>query len=391
MIRKLQESDLEPCLALTEFAFKLQFTPEQRAARLLQMKSEEHWGYFEEDQLAAKLTLLPFDITIDHQTFAMSGVASVATWPEFRRRGMVGKLMAYSLQVMRERGQSVSVLNPFSFRFYDKYGWGHFCEIKRYRFSAGMAPRSEDVPGTVIRRNASALTDLRLIYDQFSTTFNGMLQRTDDWWHRSVLRKKLGNLAVYYSESGIPQGYVLYGIRDRLFDLYELAALTEESRRGLWRFIANHAPMVDNFTLPAPSDDRLPFLLEEPMITTELNACYMIRIVDLIPFLEKYPFKSTGLSYRFQLCIKDEHAPWNDGTFELKVNEEGQASVSRSKDSLREEDALTCSIQTLSSMMIGYITPTELNKLGRLQGKFETANQFNQLVTKKVPYFMDMF
>ncbi|MDR6551722.1 GNAT family N-acetyltransferase [Paenibacillus qinlingensis] len=391
MIRKLVATDMEQCLALTEFAFKLQFTPEQRADRLAQMSIQESLGFFDEEQLAAKLTLLPLEIIIHNRSYAMCGVASVATWPEYRRQGMVGNLMNQSLRLMRERGTTVSVLNPFSFRFYDKYGWSHFCEIKRYRFQAHLAPRIGEVKGKVRRGSSHNLAELQSIYDTFARNFNGMLQRDEAWWHSSIFRKRLGHLAIYYDEAGTPKGYVLYTIKERLFDLHELVYVDDQSRNGLWRFIANHAPMVDEFTFIAPTDDRFSFVLEEPAIRTEINACYMIRIVDVAAFLQQYPFLATGHSHQFRLHIQDEHATWNTGLFEVTVNGEGEASVIQMPEGTPSDYALTCSIQTLSSMMIGYILPVDLHKMGRLVGESMDIDTLHKVIPHKVPFFMDMF
>ena len=81
------------------------------------MKEEDVWGYFVNDRLASQLRLLPLAIWLNGVRYEMGGIASVATWPEYRRQGQVGKLLRHMLKVMRDKGMTVSMLHPFSFAF----------------------------------------------------------------------------------------------------------------------------------------------------------------------------------------------------------------------------------------------------------------------------------
>ncbi len=80
--------------------------------------------------------------------------------------------------------------------------------------------------------------------------------------------------------------------------------------------------MIDKLIVNAPSDDRLPFLLDNPRVKQELVPYFMARIVDAASFLEKYPFAS-GTESTLLLDVSDAHAEWNNRMFEVKIDESG--------------------------------------------------------------------
>ena len=83
----------------------------------------------------------------------MAGVASVASHPDARRRGLVRGLLERLLRQTREEGCAVSALYPFRPSFYARFG---FVGIPRHR-TAAFAPEGlahlvrADLPGTVER------------------------------------------------------------------------------------------------------------------------------------------------------------------------------------------------------------------------------------------------
>ncbi|HZG76641.1 MAG TPA: GNAT family N-acetyltransferase, partial [Paenibacillus sp.] len=140
LIRNLEPHELDESLTLSEFAFQYRVPPEEREARLASMKPRQQWGAFVDGTLAAKYTLLDFETWIHGVKFAMGGLAGVATWPDYRRQGLVAKLLAHSLETMRARGQTVSFLHPFSFPFYRKFGWEYYTDLKKVEIPMAKLP-----------------------------------------------------------------------------------------------------------------------------------------------------------------------------------------------------------------------------------------------------------
>lgn len=396
-IRRLTSYELDDMYALSEFAFQYELTPAELEEKKRRERPEQTWGFFKNGELAAKMKIIPLEIFIQGQTFSMGGVASVATWPEHRRQGMIKQLLIHGLKVMRDSGQTVSLLHPFSFAYYRKYGWEHVFDEKKYTVPRDKLPKTDDMKGTIVRKRADDWPLLNRIYQVYAAKYNGPLIRNEEWWlHRSALKDKEATIAVYASEQNIPSGYIIYKVKRREMKVAELIHLDEEARHALWQFIANHDSMVDKVTLTVPADDALPFLLSEPSIKQEIVPYFMGRIVDVAAFIEQYPFRDNDHREHCTFHIEDRYAPWNDGTYTIQFDEEGTAHVTKIDQPTHASHpgsgaTLGCDIQTLSAMLLGYQRPSFLHHSGRLQGTAEGIACLERRIPHRTPYFPDFF
>ncbi|QHW31422.1 GNAT family N-acetyltransferase [Paenibacillus rhizovicinus] len=408
MIRTIRQEEARQSLELTQAAFAVKFTESDIEERVARMNMEQYLGYYADGQLAAQLAILPLGIYVQGIEMAMGGIAHVASYPEMRRQGMVGKLMVQSLAAMRESGQSVSMLNPFAYGFYRKYGWENFSVQSMYALELSAAPKYPDAPGIVKRLQAADWAQAGGVYDQYAARYNGMLLRDEKWWLQHVFKRKLGYLAVYAgADGGQPSGYMLYDIKERTMAIHELVCLDRESRNGLWQFIRNHDSVVSRLRLTAPGDDSLPFALSEPKIEHEVHTNFMFRVVDAAAFLNRYRF--AGAEVRLRVRLEDEHAAWNRGLWDIAVGADGNAeavlvdaeAVEAAGGEAAEREAgnrqatnrvaVGCTIQTFSAMMIGCRRPAQLADQGRLEGSPEAVEAWERAIPRRLSYMTDFF
>jgi len=323
----------------------------------------------------------------------MGGIAGVATWPEARRKGCVAGLLRHGLETMRGAGQTVSMLHPFSFPFYRKYGWEMTIERKTYTLEPRHFPPRAAVPGRVERvaKDAGLLDG---IYEKFASRYTGTIVRTPEWWERRVFTKP-GLAALYYNGDGKPEGYLLYEVKERTMTVHEWVCVSEEARLGLWRYVADHDSMADKLAMTVPVDDPLPFLLPDPRIRQEVVSYFMSRIVDVEGFLAQYPFGPGDGEDAVTLAVEDEHAPWNHGVFRLRIDAVGRARAERMADGLQAENAdeadLACDIQTLTALFLGNRPASLLHETGRLRGSREAVKRLEQRIPRRTAYLADFF
>jgi predicted acetyltransferase len=384
VIRTLTESDLPDSNALIDFAFRREIVTDEP---LVDAKPEHIWGFYEDGQLSSTIIIIPLEVFIHGQVHPMGLIAGVASWPEYRKNGRIGKLLVNGLSVMRANGQTISYLVPFSFPFYRKYGWEMIDDYKWYSLKKACLPDWRG-KGSIkrIKPNAPLLNG---IYEQYALRFNGMLKRSEERWARSIFKRKKGHIAVYSNESGEPRGYLIYEPVGQEMRVHELVYLDEDAQRGLWHFIRKHESMFETVTFSAPSDDRFPFLIENPKgLETKLPTHLMARIVDVEAFLARFPFVPGEPERTLAVAVSDEQAPWNNGLFQVTVGPDGSVSVSRAED--REApQALSCTIQTFTVMMMGYLSPLVLREIGRLGGPAEEAEKWEKAIPKRTVYYMD--
>ncbi|MFS0725939.1 enhanced intracellular survival protein Eis [Paenibacillus sp. 1P07SE] len=392
-LRTLTADEVDASLELAMYAFQFKLSEQELAQVRSQAKPHETWGVFEGKELVAQLTLLPLTAYLAGKPMAMGGIAGVSTWPEHRRKGAVGKLMIQALEQMRQNGQTISFLTPFDFQFYRRYGWEMYVEYKAYTLNTALLPSRRQVEGTITRYselNKELVNVIAPLYEVYASGYNGTLARKEDWWFTSIFRRNQGQVAVFNNADGAPRGYVFYKVADREFVVHELVYLDTEARQGLWNFIANHDSMIERVQLKAPSDDPLPYLLPNPRFEQKLVPYFMGRIVDVEAFFKSYPFNSILSDEPLTIAVSDEHAPWNEGMYELAFNENG-LHVTKYNQPPAGQAQLSCSIQALSAMMIGYKRPQTLWELQLIEGDREAASRLEALIPVHTTYLMDFF
>ncbi|WP_340028283.1 GNAT family N-acetyltransferase [Paenibacillus sp. FSL H7-0940] len=389
-IQKLTVDDFEPAMALSEYAFQVVMSEEQKEKRRSQFSSQDIWGVYEDGQLGAKLHIIPFQTYIHGRSFEMGGIAGVATWPEYRRKGWVAGLLKHALEEMNRNKQSISFLHPFSFGFYRKYGWETYVEFKRYKVPTTHLPSKKATPGT-IRRGDPGLSILKEVYSAYAERYNGTLVRDDARWENSVLVNGTSQKAVYYDEADAAQGYLLYEVKENKFTIKEIIYLNEEARQGLWTFIANHDSMIQEVTLQAPASDTLAFQLDNPRIQQEIVPYFMARIVSVEQFISQYPFASQDSPVQIVLQVEDAHAPWNEGVWQLNVAMNGTASIWKTSEPITDDQIIKVDIQSLTSVLMGYRRPTEMARIGRIHGPNTAIKALEQAIPERETYLLDFF
>jgi predicted acetyltransferase len=388
-IQNITPHEFDEAMTLGEFAFQIRIPLEERQARIGMMQPHQQWGAYVDDTLAAKYTLLDLETWIHGVKFPMGGLAGVATWPDYRRQGLVSKLLVHSLETMRDSEMTVSFLAPFSIPFYRKFGWELYTDNKQYELTIHQLPQPSSQPGRV-RRAANDGAALQPIYDAYAKRYSGTLVRTEAWWRDRIFFNKKGTVAIYENASNEARGYVFYEVLERKLTVHELVTLDEEARLGLWGYLRNHDSMADRVVLKAPADDDLAFLLPDPRVKQELVPYFMARVVDAAAFVAAYPFVA-GAAATLDLRVHDTHAPWNDGEFTLAVDPAGRGTLAPAASGAAVCGALSCSIGALSAMLMGYRRPAHLHAVGMLAGSADAVATLARLLPQRATYLPDFF
>ncbi|RED55314.1 GNAT family N-acetyltransferase [Cohnella lupini] len=394
-IRQLRASDYEERMALSQYAFQYQLTPEDMEKRRSKYLPEQDWGAFDEQgALLSALLLIPLEAWVQGKLFSMGGIAGVATWPDARRQGCVNKLLVQTLETMKNNGQTISMLHPFSFPFYRKYGYELTVERKKYTIETRLLPPRRETPGQVKRMPKPDIEVLNGVYTAYASRFSGTLVRTWDWWENRILTKT-GNVAVYYNENETAAGYLFYQIENGKLTVHDWASTTENSRVALWTFIGNHDSMITEVNIIVPADDPLPYLLPDPRIKQEVIPYFMSRIVDAEAFIEGYAWAASERAESVTLELSDAHAPWNNGVYRLDWSAEGSGRLVRKGEGSGSSDvgdgAIVCDIQSLTAMLLGNRKPSLLVEAGRIRGSADEVSKLEIRIPERTSYLMDFF
>ena len=381
---QLKEDKFREALRLSEYAFQYKVDEERLQQQLTKMKeSHEIYGIMEGEDLAAKLHLIPFHIYIGKEKFKMGGVAGVATYPEYRRSGYVKELLQHSLQRMKKDGFTVSMLHPFAVTFYRKYGWELCANLLVCHLTKSDLVMKKQVNGTVKRFNKeNHPEEVEKLYETFAERFSGMLVRNEKWWLQAVYEDL--TLAIYYDENKTAAGYMLYKIENYKMTVDEFVPLHNEARNGLWNFICQHDSMIKELEMTVSENEQLLYTLQEPRVKTEIKPYFMGRIVDVEQFLKQYELNWNNVQQEVILHITDSFAPWNNvsvrlANYEIAIIEEPM------------DKGINLDINALSTILLGYKRPLELNELELISGSEEEIRAFENVVPVRKSFIYDFF
>lgn len=387
--RELTEEDYKESMGLSSYAFQYTISDEDIPKVKERIQDHHLVGFWDEERLAAKLHIIPLSVMINQEPWKMGGIAGVATYPEYRRMGLVKQLIAYSLKRMKDEDQIVSLLHPFNIAFYRKYGWEIFTDNKKIEIENSQLKMIQPIKGHIKRFTKDTHhPDITTVYQMYSHRFNGLLVRDEKWWRNNVYSNN--QIAVYYDEQLQAKGYLLFNVKERVMDIQEIVCLNQEARVQLWNFICQHDSMVDKVKLLLSVHENFPYFLNEPKLKIEISPYFMARVVDAEKCLEKYTFNQTNESVFIHL--EDEYGDWNNGTYQIMQK---GIKLFKAKEGSHcqhpPKRGLSMDINTLTAILFGYKRPIELFDMDYIKGNIEEVQELDNKIPRVNGYFYDFF
>lgn len=343
-------------------------------------------GWFDEDELVSQLSIYPCNVNIHGKILKMGGLTGVGTYPEYANLGLMNDLIKVALQKMKENGQCISYLYPYSIPYYRRKGWEIMNDHISFALKDTQLPKHTDVPGFVERHPVDH-EDVISTYDKFARRNHGAMVRGntewDEYWRWENEEERTA--AVYYNSKEEPTGYILYWIAEDVFHIKEMIYLNQEARNGLWNFISAHFSMIDHVKGNVYKNEPIAFLLDDGQIKETIEPYYMARIVDVFEFLKVYPF-SAASNRPFYFEVKDTMAEWNNGIFSVEWNGE-ERIISREK----KGSGIALTIQTLSALLMSYRSPSYFYDIERIKTDTKTLRILEEIIPDQLAYFSDYF
>jgi len=347
-------------------------------------------GAYDAQKVVGQLLILPLNITVHGKRYAMGGIGFVATYPEYRQQGIIKKLMTEALLKMRENGQSVSVLAPFSVSFYRYFGWELFFEKLHYSIPQMLFPVFGKQLDIIKRmsfewQDNGLYREIRDFHNAQAVICNGSMLRDDAWWQRIERRMPDNHLAAYFKSDKVA-GYIRYTIHNEIFEIHDFIAEDLLAEQAIWRFVTSHAASVNSIKGTTSIDHHFGFHFKEPQFKREVAQDVMIRIVDVLSFMQQYSWQE--IQEPLYVRIEDSFCEWNEYIF--KINKDGNVSVAET-NSIPEMHMLALSINLFSAMMVGYLSVMEAVKYAHQQPTKEIIEKWQLAIPTEKPAFYEYF
>ncbi len=326
------------------------------------------------------------------------GLSAVATPPEHRRRGAVKRLLRGSLEEYRARGSAFAVLWPFSYAFYNQYGWdttNEYLSVECTPSDLAFTRDRLEHEGTYRRLEAEDCSVLDPVYEYHASRYDLCLERSDAWWQHGIFERWTTDPFVYvWERNGEPAGYVVYTITgdwgDRTVQVGELAYTDLEAFSALLSFCHGHDSQAHTVTLRLPVDtplfDMAP-AVDDFEVTRKTGP--MVRIVDVERTLASLEYPTAhSETHELTLEVTDPLLEWNTGTYTLEVSA-GETTCRRITTEAAAVDPVTVDIATLSQLAVGARSASALERAGKLTNVSEQALETLETLFPARTVFLD--
>ena len=333
-------------------------------------------------------------MTIPGGTAKLGFVDDVAVLPTHRRRGILTQMMRAQLDQMRESGESLSALSASESLIYERFGfgiatWYHRWKIDRRHTAMKIPPNggghvrfiSADTAREVWPKLHVIVRDTRV----------GMVHYSENYWRAALWDAEFQRdgatefFHVAYIRGDRIVGLCTYRRRERTILVFFLLGEDAEIEAELWRYCFGIDLTLEIQTWPRPTDDPLPWRLEDPRrLERSLIDHMWLRLVDVKEALVSRSYAEAG---GLALRVHDEFCPWNDGTYLLEVSQ-GGAECTRSQ---REPQA-ELGVSDLGAAYLGGVSFSNLARAGRVKehapGALASADRMFR--TERQPWAMEL-
>jgi predicted acetyltransferase len=333
---------------------------------------------YDGDRVVGTAGIFSFELTIPGGALPAAGVTFVGVQPTHRRRGVLRRMMRLQLDAIHERGEPLAILWASEGGIYQRFGYGLGTlrmginlERERGTFRLPHSPA-----GTV--RFVELDEAKRLIppvYDAIRPVRPGFFDRSPAFWDSEFFpdpehwrRGASAAFHVVHEVAGAADGYARYRIRDdwetagskSAVVVVELMATNPAAHLDLWRFLIDIDLMARIEAWNLAVDDPLVLNLAEPRrLRADVGDALWTRIVDVAPALAGRRYAADG---RIVFEVADEFCEWNDGIWELSV-ENGVPIVQPTSDAA----GLACDITDIGAVYLGAFGFRQLADAGRVR------------------------
>ena len=282
----------------------------------------------EDGQVLAGMGVIPFTIWFDGQKVPMAGIGGVAGTPENRRKGNIRNIFAKVFRDINEKGVVFSHLYPFSYAYYQKFGYEHCGTAKRYTLRTACARKFKNNGTTCEFVNGddvqSKLTD---VYEAYASRQNAMISRSELRWKEVFDFPSFGDTRFYYwqNEKQEVKAWVKFKRDGHKLMIHDIAWSDSEGMFGILQFLGRFDGAAETFTFTS-SPELIPEIYWDSIyeIETETAGLGMNRIVNVKRALEL--MKKPEGNGKFVIKVIDDFLEWNNATYTVEYSN-GECSV----------------------------------------------------------------
>ncbi len=348
-IRQFTEEEIaEHYLSLEQYAF---YPSPSKQPEGWKPEREQHnylIGAFINKKPVAMAKYIPMIENMRGSLLRMGGVASVATLPEHRRRGLAKTLLRHLFEQMNRDGYYLSTLYPFRESFYAALGYAKLPARIHASIDPTNLPKYNDLLSkySIVRTRVG---ERHPVIHEFLKKLSRKIHGMGVFEHPPLLSNPERWL-VTLEKDGEIRGILQYRIEGftRPLRIMRFFYWNGEARNALLSYLGMHTDQVSSIEVDIHPHENLDFwgndiypLLSRPAWVPSP----MGRIINVEKLDKRINLPSKQQTPAVSLTIEDQHCPWNNQSFVFS-NEYGILRVEPESTS-----AESITIEALSAMM----------------------------------------
>ena len=314
VIRIVTQDDLPDFVRALNAGMLQRLDPEPIAAELASnWDLDRVWAAFDGNRLVGTFRTFDTEVTVPGcARLAGTALSSVTVVPDYRRRGVLRRMVGAEHAAARERGEVLAVLYAAEYPIYGRFGYGPACREATWSLDTRATAFLGEPSGAVELVLADeAVRDASIaVFDAWRTRCPGEIRRLAYRWdYQFGLRSSVdetwkGFIAVHRDGTGVVDGYVRYQAEEKWEQRQPRSTISVDDLHGvdaavegdLWRFLAGVdwvSKVVADRRVPS---DPLPWRLENARAAsvTEVGDGLWVRLLDVPRALETRAYERPG-------------------------------------------------------------------------------------------------
>jgi predicted acetyltransferase len=345
---------------------------------------------------------LSLPMTVPGGSIPVAGTSVVTVAPTHRCQGILRAFMADHFAELHRGGEPIAALWASESSIYGRFGYGPASELAKVKLDKASATMAQpvNIQGAMqLLDREEALRVLPPVYDQVASNRPGMFRRTAAWWEHRALNDPedardgaTAHRRVLHVRAGAPVGYALYRTRtnrERRINeaiVVELLGIDAAAEKALWQYLFGLDLITSIEYWNQPVDSPLHWWLVEPRrLERQILDGIWLRLVEVVAALQSRRYWQPGT---LTIQVNDELCPWNDGTYDLDVEEDGFPECRRTERAAE----IQLSVYALGALYLGGHRFCDLARAGIINASPAALRRADAMFTwSRRPWCQEVF
>jgi predicted acetyltransferase len=284
------------------------------------------WGIFEGDQLLSGAISKAYGCNLFDEILPAAGISCVVTGPQNRNRGLVRQIMTRVIELDHDAGKVASLLYPFRFGFYEKFGYGWLGPAAMHEFDPNDVLVTEPPAGrfTWCTGSDEEMDGIQGVLAAWAKNYDlGLIPpRYPTERHAEALNRLKRRELLYYDATGECRGFAQLMLKsEKPFqtDLHLRRAAWDgpEAFRALLHFVWAHRNQCKKVLWWTARAVPVHLAVRELRLTRKDVFMWMGRPLNVKKVLER-KYRREPFDGRIVLSVEDPVLTQNTGTYTIE-------------------------------------------------------------------------